>query len=70
MHLGALLNQSCGSGQNSPIYSHSRASLDVGSLCERVIGAIVLCDFQVLFSLECHGHLRVNGIQPLLTAEG
>lgn len=45
-------------------------SLHIGSLRKRVSGAIVLFDFQVLFSLEGHRHLRVNGIQPLLTAEG
>ncbi|KAF3818556.1 hypothetical protein GH733_011973 [Mirounga leonina] len=70
MHLGALLNQIYSSGQNSATNFHTRASLDVGSLRERVTGAIVLFDFQVLFSLECHRHLRVDGIQPLLTAEG
>ena len=49
-------------------FSHVVA-LDVGSLCERIIGAIILCDLQVLFSLERHRYLRVNGVQPLLTAK-
>lgn len=49
---------------------HTTASLDISSFCQRVIGATGLFDFQVLFSLEGHGHLRLNDIQPLLTAEG
>lgn len=70
MYLGAVLNQISSSGQNSCTNFHTGTSLDVGSLRERVMGASVLFYFQVLFSLERHRHLRVNGVQPLLTAEG
>lgn len=69
MHLHALLNQVYSSGQNSPMDFHMSVALDIGSLCERIVGTIILCDLQVLFSLERHRHLRVNGVQPLLTAK-
>ena len=70
MHLRAVLNQVYSSGQNSSMDFHiSTVALDVGNFCERIVGTIILCDLHVLFSLECHRHLRVNGIQPLLTAK-
>lgn len=52
MHLGAVPNQIYSSGQNSSLHFHTTASLDIGCLCERAIGAIFPFHFQVLFSLE------------------
>lgn len=69
IHLHTLLKQLDALVRIHPFIFTMAMALDVGSLCEGIIGTTVLCDFQVLFSFGRHGHLGVNGVQPLFAAE-